>query len=103
MSDNVINFPWMSMPKGIDALGLLIQQELKYSQNIVRHYREKYGMYTEWPFESFLHARDKILVCISHIRSYLTVVPDAKQFIEAEKLLHESFEKLDISFYLNKP
>ena len=85
-----------SVPFGIEALSLLITQEIKTSQALIAFYKGKYGVSSKWPFESFMHARDRILTALIHIRSYITIVPEALDFIHAEKILNDTFDLFDI-------
>lgn len=86
-----------STASGPEALSILIRQEISQAQSLLSFYKNKYGMCSEWPFETFLHMRDKIFVCLIHIRSYTTAFPATKDFLAAEQLLFDTFELFDVN------
>lgn len=86
-----------SVPFGIEALSLLITQEIKTSQALIAFYKGKYGVSSKWPFESFMHARDRILTALIHIRSYIAMFPESQDFVMAEKLMFDTFELFNVN------
>ena len=56
-----------SSPSGSEALSALIRQEISQAQSLLSFYKNKYGMCSAWPFEAFLHVRDKIFVCLINL------------------------------------
>ncbi len=93
----VSSLPLTSSPSGKEALSLLITQEVKTSQSLLAFYKGKYGLAEKWPFESFMQARDKVLTVLIHIRSYIAMFPESKDFVMAEKLMFDTFELFNVN------
>ena len=44
-----------------------------------------------------MQARDKVLTVLIHIRSYIAMFPESKDFVMAEKLMFDTFELFNVN------